>query len=319
MRLTLEQIREIAVGAISVTQENNGIHFAKFTEKQIAAWFELRQDLGERSNCTAGVRLDFHTNSHKLAFSASAGNKFELYINGMFRKQFLMNAVRENNKHAEIALTDALGESLDQVRVTLYFPAHEVGVLEWMELDDGATVTPHRFDRKILFVGDSITQGWAASYDSLSYANRTSLFFNAESVIQGICGAYFHESTFDRINFDPDWVIVAYGTNDFGKHSTFEELRAHASTYLGLIAKEYCGKRLLYISPIWRERQEKPMGSFRECREALIDEAIKAGFSHIDGLTLVPNDPAFFTDGLHPDNLGFSFYAESLCRQLIKE
>ena len=318
-RLTFSQIQSITVGAIAVTQEEDGLHFQKCTQKQIDAWSNLKQDLGERAKTTTGIRLDFHTDSRKLTFSASVGNKFELYLNGVFRKQFLLNELRESGKPAEIDLTNPLQQDEAQVRVTLYLPAHENGVLEWLALDDGATVTPHRFDRKILFVGDSITQGWAASYDSFYYANRVSRFFNAESVVQGIGGAYFHESTFDSIPFDPDWVIIAYGTNDFGHYATLRELREHIAAHLGLIAQEYRGKRLIYISPIWRERQEKPMGTFRECRTALIEEAIKLGFEHIDGLSLVPADPTFFTDGLHPDNFGFSFYAESLCKQLLNE
>lgn len=312
MRLTLEQIRSVTIGALSVTEQEDGVHFQKCTQKQIDAWSVLNQTLGERAQATAGIRLDFQTDSRRLSFRATVGNKFELYINGVFRKQFLLN---EMGGRAEAELSNGEG----QAWVTLYFPAHENGVLDFVELDDGAMVVPHRFDRKILFIGDSITQGWAASYDGFSYANRVSRFFNAESVIQGIGGAYFHESTFDRIDFDPDWVIVAYGTNDFGHYATLEELRAHASAFLKLVAKEYDGKRLIYISPIWREKQEKPMGSFRECREALIDEATKLKFEHIDGLSLVPSDPTFFTDGLHPDNFGFSLYAESLCRQLLNQ
>ena len=316
-RLSLEQIQSITVGAIKITKQTDGIHFQKHTDAQIEAWTSIKQILGDRSKCTVGVRLDFYTSSHNLAFSASEGNKFELYVNGVFRKQFFMNTLRKNNEYAQAELVDPSDEHVEQVRVTLYFPAHEIGVLDWIELDEGATVLPHTFDRTILFIGDSITQGWEATYDSLSYANRVSRFFNAESLIQGIGGAYFHESTFDRLPFDPDWVIVAYGTNDFGHYTSLEELRAHTSAHLGLIAEEYRGKRLIYISPIWRQVQEKPMGSFRECRKALIEEATKLGLEHIDGLSLVPNDPTFFTDGLHPDNLGFSFYAESLCRQLL--
>ncbi len=310
-RLTFAQIQSITVGAVSMEERQDGLHFHKCTQKQVNAWSALSEGLGMRAETTTGIRLDFHTDSRRLAFGVSEGNKFEFYCNGVFQKQLRLN---ELGGHAEIELPH--GET--DTHVTLYFPAHECAVLSFVELDDGATLSPHRFDRTILFVGDSITQGWEATYDSFAYAPRVSRFFNANSVIQGIGGAYFHESTFDPLPLDPDWVIVAYGTNDFGHYASLEELRAHASTHLRLIAEEYRGKRVIYISPIWREKQEKSMGTFQQAREALIDEATKLGLEHVDGLTLVPADPAFFTDGLHPDNLGFSFYAESLCRQLLK-
>ena len=39
---------------------------------------------------------------------------------------------------------------------------------------------------------------------------------------------------------------------------------------------------------------------------------------HVDGLSLVPPIPEFFADtNLHPNDLGFSLYAENLCRQLL--
>jgi len=311
MRLTAEQIRAVTVGAVAITEAADGIHFEKCTQKQLDAWDAQREDLGARARTTTGVRLEFHTDSPTLSFGATVGNKFELYVNGIFRQQFHLN---DTDRRAEVRLTEGEGEN----RVTLYFPAHESGVLEFVELADGATVQPHAFDRRILFVGDSITQGWESHYDSFAYAPRVSRFFNADSVIQGIGGAYFHESTFDKLPFDPDWVIMAYGTNDFGHYKSLDELRAHTSAHLSLIAEEYRGKRLIYISPIWRAKQEKTMGTFRQARAALIDEATRLGFEHIDGLTLVPSDLMLFTDGLHPNELGFSFYAEALCRQLLK-
>ena len=205
--------------------------------------------------------------------------------------------------------------------MTLYLPSHGTGgVLSYVELDDGARITPHRFDRKMLFVGDSITQGWDSTYDSLSYAYRVSRYFNAESVIQGIGGAYYHESTFDRLPFDPDIVLVAYGTNDFGHYKTLEELRAHVSAHLSLLAREYTGKKCFALSPIWRDHRDgKAMGSFADCRRVIIEEIERVGWIHIDGLTLVPPMPAFFKDEyLHPHDNGFSLYAENLIPALEK-
>ena len=88
---------------------------------------------------------------------------------------------------------------------------------------------------------------------------------------------------------------------------------------MALIAEEYKGSKLFYISPIWRDkRQGKAMGTFEGCRKILIDLAKKHGFEHIDGLTLVPPRPELFQDEyLHPNDNGFSFYAENLIRQLV--
>ena len=311
MKLTFEQIKQITTGAVRMEQCEDGIHFYKCTEKQIAAWSEKNKDLGMRASGTTGVCLDFHTNSQILTFSVSQGNKFELYINNLLRAQYLM----KDQKTVSVPLCDALGHPMEEYRVTLVFPSHDAGgVLRSLELDDGATITPHTYDMNMLFIGDSITQGWASAYDSLSYAWRVTRHFNACAVNQGIGGAYFHEDCFDCIDFRPDVVLVAYGTNDFGRSKTYDEFRAHTSAHLKLIADEYRNAQIFVLSPIWRDKREgKSMGTFEGCREIVMQEAQALGLIHIDGLDLVPPIPGFFGDGyLHPNDDGFSVYAENL-------
>ena len=319
MRLTDEQIRSVTAGALRVERREDGLHFYKCTEKQTEAWSALSSGLGQRSLTTTGIRLDFHTDSRHLSFVAPSGNKFEVYVDNVLRAQFDCEALSREEKPAELDLTDALGGETEQVRVTLIFPSHGVGVLDYVELDDGSAVTPHKFDRKILFMGDSITQGWDTVYDSLSYAWRVTRFFNAESVIQGVGGAYFHETLVDVSDFDPDTVVIAFGTNDFGHYHTQEELRAHTSAFLRAIVRAYGDKKIYVISPIWREAKQKTMGTFREARAVIVEEIEKLGLCHIDGLSLVPPMPVFFKDAtLHPDDLGFSLYAENLIRQMLE-
>lgn len=319
MRLTLEQIKRITFGAICIEERDDGIHFSKFTHKQEDAFFALSQTLGERALTTTGVRLDFYTNSKNLAFSSASGSKFEVYIDDLLCRQFDCDALRSEGKRAEIELSSPIDPKRETVRVTLIFPSHSVGVLEYIELDDGATAEPHSFDTKILFIGDSITQGWDAKYDSFSFAWRVTRFFNAESVIQGVGGSYFHETTFERSDFEPDTVIVALGTNDYGKYKTLDEMRAHVSAHLDLIAEGYAGKKIFAISPIWRDTQPKVIGTFDEVRALVIEEIGKRGLIHIDGFSLVPHAAEFMADlTLHPNDLGFSLYAENLIAQMIK-
>ena len=192
--------------------------------------------------------------------------------------------------------------------------------LSSLELDDGATFAPHQYDVNFLFIGDSITQGWASKYDSLSYAWRVTRHFNARTVNQGIGGAYFHEDCFDRIDFTPDVVFVAYGTNDFGRYKTYDEFRAHAAAHLRLIADEYRHAKIFVISPIWRDKRDgKSMGTFEGCCAIVEQEAEALELIHIDGLDLVPPIPEFFGDAyLHPNDEGFSLYAENLIVKLEK-
>lgn len=316
MKLTNEQIKAVTFGAVDIKETQDGLQFYKCTEKQRKAWWALSKTLGERAEMTTpGVRLDFHTDSKRFTFEAKG--VFEVYINDLFRVKFDF----AEGGTGTVELCDPLGDPLCDARVTLIFPSHFIGgVLKAVSLDDGAYIKPHVFDKKILFVGDSITQGWDSGYDSLSYAWRVMRFFNADAVVHGVGGGYFHRTVFDSINFDPDVVILALGTNDFGKYPTTDAMREETAAFMDQLAQEYKGKTLFCISPIWRLGQEKSMGHFRDCRQVVIDEATKRGFIHINGLDLVPPDPTFFADPspLHPNALGFGIYAENLIREMQK-
>ena len=207
-------------------------------------------------------------------------------------------------------------------RITLVLSSHdEPSVLSSVEIDDGASLSPHSFDCKMMFIGDSITQGWDSGYDSLSYAYRVSRFFNANSIIHGVGGGYFHETIFDAdVPFDPDIVVIAFGTNDWGRFGSLADLKDQASKFLGAIAAKYSSKKIFAISPIWRadtENVTKATGTFEEVCNAVKSEINNAGITLIDGLTLVPHHSDFYSDVfLHPNALGFGIYAENLIKQI---
>lgn len=318
MRLTNKQIISCAAGSVNTKIIDDRIIFGKCTDKQIAAFSSLSPTLGERSRATTGIRLDFHTNSPRVSFFASKGVKFDVAINGLLVKQFNMKEQKEKGSPATLEIVPPSDKAIgDDARVTIYFPSHsESGVIDYVELCDGSTFSPHTFDRKFLFIGDSITQGWNTKYDSLSFALHLSEMYNAESVVNGIGGAYFHESIFDVPNFDPDAVFVAYGTNDFSHFGTLSELEYHAKSFFDNLKREYLdnGKKVIYISPITRfdREHDKPMGSFAALRSLLIGLATERGFFHADGITLVPPIKELFADAVHPNDAGFLHYAASL-------
>lgn len=319
MKLTFDQIKSITTGAIDVRKTDCGIEFDKCTERQVQAWLDYgNKDLSFRAQTTTGVRLDFYTDSKNFAFKAVSGVKFELLIDGKIRERFLS----ENNNPIEksIKITDALGKEKSESRITLVFPSHSIGMLECVEIDDGAYIRKPKYDHKILFIGDSITQGWNSKFDSLSYAWRVTNFFNADSVINGIGGAFYQPETFDKIDFDPEIVIVAYGTNDACRFD-YEGMKARTTAHLDLIKGEYGDKKVVIISPIWRAKADgNVMGAEFERKRTMVEDEAKArGFYVISGLALLDPIPDFFADTyLHPNDLGFGVYAENLIKELLK-
>ena len=319
MILNFEEIKSVTRGAVKVWQDNGVIKFAKCTEKQIDAWYKYGSELlGKRAETTTGVRLDFYTNSKNLSFKTASGDKFEVLIDGISRERF----VRGEDAFIEksVKLTDSLNKECDEVRVTLVFPSHSIGSLKYVEIDDGAYIKSPEYKTKMLFIGDSITQGHNSKYDSFSYAWRTISFFDADAVINGIGGAFYMPESFDKIDFDPDTVIIAYGTNDACKFE-YAVMKEKTEGFLNLIKDAYGDKRVIVLSPIWRGRDSGDiMGADFESKRTMVEEeAKKRGFFVISGLKLVPPLADLYADKyLHPNDLGFGIYAENLIKEILK-
>ena len=64
------------------------------------------------------------------------------------------------------------------------------------------------------------------------------------------------------------------------------------------------------------KEKEKRSKVFEEYVPVIIEEAAKRGFVHIDGYSLVPHMNEYYTDGLHPNDLGFALYGQNLVRQI---
>ena len=319
MNLSFEKIKSITTGAVFSEEKDGALYFSKCTKKQVEAWSAVEPILGTRAEATTGVRIDFYTNSKELKFSLSKG-RFELYINNLLRSQFLVGSEEyPEDKEISVFLTDPLGEPLDEARITLYFPSHSQGYIKFLSIDDGAYIRRAEYDCKVLFLGDSITQGFNSVYDSFSFANQLSRTLNAESVIQGIGGATFRKDCLDEVMTDTDIIVVGYGTNDYHSLESYSAMREAVSGYLDTLLSIYgCEKKIFLISPIWRGQTDRPMGSFSVCRSIIIEEAEKRGIIHVDGLSLVPPIPSLFADEwLHPNALGFGFYGENLTRIIL--
>ena len=310
MQLNVETIKSLTVGAIKVWEESDGVHFAEMTEKQIKGFYEVSQTLGQRAETTTGIRLDFETNSSYLAFTPLTDGKYEVKVDGLLT----LDLAKQGEKS-----TVNLPKDGKEHRVTLHLPSHVIGGFASVEIEDGATAKRHVFDRKILFIGDSITQGWNSVYDTMSYAYQTSEKLNADSIIQGTGGAMYNVKTFDKVEgYNPDIVIVAYGTNDSNHVNTLEELKKNCMDYLVEVKKAYSSSKIFVITPIYRISNDeiKPYGDVKLAGKQIQEVAESLGLEVIDGQKMIPHFETFMADNVHPNALGFSVYANNLVEAL---
>ena len=310
MKLSFEQIKSVTVGALSVCEEADGFHFCKMTPAQIEGYGMISAAQRDRALSTTGVRLDFHTDAKSVKYMSVTDGRYEVKIDGL-----LFN---DDRTDAGTEIEIPLPADGSEHRVTLHLPSHGTpGALAYVALPDGATLTPHRFDCKMLFLGDSITQGWNSGIDTLSYAYLVSDHFNAESVIQGVGGACFNELSLAPIDFDADTVIVAYGTNDAGKE-TLEQIEGDCRAYLEKLVNLFPRERIRVITPIPRLNRDeiRTYGPISLVGKTVRAVAESLSLAVIDGEKMVPSLPAMMADNVHPNAIGFSVYAHNLIKAL---
>ncbi len=324
MKLTTTQLMALTHGAVRFeVTEGDFLSFYRFTEKQTAYYRDTNLDFYKKTFATSNIRLSFYTNASEFSVDyrvkKASSRKFcffDLFVDGVMIAHCGDADCTEGNGTLTFALP--AGEHL----VTLYFPGLFGVELGNLTLPDGATVTPVKKSRKMLILGDSITQGYDAVYPSQSYANLIADMLAATSVNQGIGGEVFNPGLIDgEVGFTPDIITVAYGTNDYSKR-TREDMTAAANEFYRRLRETFPTARIFALLPIWRgdtKTKVSAVGSFEEAKE-IVRAAAEAqpGIVVLDGNTFVPHLPEFFSDKhLHPNDMGFKFYADGLYAAML--
>ena len=333
MKLELSQIKEITLGAVKVAQQEDGISFHRFTAQQEEMFKERRDDFYHKTFCTAGVQLRFRTDSKSLGlkvafFHEAARNYFamDLFVDGKMLDSLNNYDNMElprlytglDYPELEFEKTYTLPEGEKEIR--MYLPWSARVVLKELSLDDGAWVKPVKPGKKLLCFGDSITQGYDLLHPSCRYAAHIADFLGAEEHNKAIGGdVFFPELAQTREDFDPDYIIVAFGTNDWYRCGR-EETETNCRAFYQNISATYPGAKIFAFTPIWRAdlTEERPFGDFFD-----VEKMIAAAVADLNNVTLVrgfdfvPHDTELYADGrLHPNDEGGMQYFQNLAKQL---
>ena len=320
MRLDFETIKKITTGAVDIVDNNGEIEFSRLTEQQKNAFLAEQENFNIKVGSTASVRFDFKTDSKylKIGFtnvrsgSSRTFYSFDVYENDQMIYSYYNNYTKVTRDEFCVKLS---GDS----HVQVFFPNLSGASIEYVELSDGASVVPSQFDKNIIMYGDSITHGYDATCTSLSYANIFARRLNANVVNTAIGGAIFNSDVVVKLeNFTPDFITVAYGTNDWSK-LTKETFDNNFNAFLEKLKATYPNVPAYFILPIWRGDCDRitGCGTFDEHRAYMKKQIEKCGYVAIDDLKIVPNDARMYSpDMLHPNDVGFVHYANALLKYI---
>lgn len=335
MQLDFKTIEAITCGVSYISETQDGIQFHRFN-KQEEEYYDNSGYPKPRHYTNSGIKLCFSTDSTTLrlricALEVSLVTCFsqEIFVNGKkigelknFSEHDLpvkfenMLPVKFPLGHFEGEYD--LGHGVKEVCIVL--PWTVSSVLEALELEDGSSVTPLKRNGTLISYGDSITYGSFAMYPSNRYVARLSEALHVDEICKGVGGEKFCPELLSYAECDsPDYVVVAYGTNDI--YSDFEDFKGRCMKFFKKISEMYKDASILVISPIWRIecKKEEFLGQFKQI-EAVIKEtsALYDNVKYISGYDLVPHDIRNFADAaVHPNDEGFEYYVSNLLKENV--
>ncbi len=332
MILTLEQIKSVTQGAVYVDQNESGFSFHRFNEEEENYYISTVYD--KKSRSSAGIQMVFKTDADSFLLRTSI-------YEGATRKYFCFD-VFENDKltaefknfsHEEMVLPYTtnicpFGDfswkcsfEKGEKTVRIVFPFSVYPVISEIELGNATYIEPVKRSKTMLMYGDSITHGYDSLNPSRAYAVQLSNMLDAEAYNKAIGGEMFRPVlSAIKNNISPDYITVAYGTNDWSHHSQ-KELYADCLGFYKNLKDNYPEAKIFAITPIWRgdcDADKKfPFSGVYETILKVCEEI--GGITVINGFNFVPHENDLFADlRLHPTNEGFDHYAKNLYTEIKK-
>lgn len=335
MKLTFSQIKDAAWGSVYTEEDNGRVRFHRFTAEQEKIYKGYKEDFYKKTFATAGVKLVFKTDSKNLYLratltSGSSRNyfSFDLFVDGrildcldnyegvIFPDDFIAMDLKYGTHDKNFALPCGMKT------IAIYLPWSQVALIDEISIDDGAYFEAVKPEKRILIFGDSITQGYDALRPSNRYAAQLADALGAEEINRAIGGEIFYPPLAEAADdIAPDYISVAYGTNDWS-HTTYDGFAENCKAFYTALSKNYPNAKIFAITPIWRKDYEeyREFGKFFDVRESI--RACVADIENItviEGFDLVPKDSGYYADlRLHPNDGGFDHYAENLVAEIKK-
>ncbi len=314
------EIDQIFRGIVGHSFEN-GLRLHRLTERQIAHLDAASEAWGVRARCTAGVRLVVRTDAESVELvgrvlpGARSYAGIDVEVDG---KSVAAHRLEAGPETLALSLAGFEEKKIREWDVT--FPQSAILEIDALNVPEGTVVEPvDRPSHRLLCLGDSITQGMDALGPASAYPLQLARMLNADLLNQGVGGHIFDADALDpELPYHPNLVTIAYGTNDWGRELTVDEISKQVNAYLRVLLPSVEGADVVVVTPIWRKtgQEVRAGGNLTAFSRVIRDNASGLGVRVVDGLGLVPHRPDLLPDGTHPNDEGFLHYAINLRRAL---
>jgi lysophospholipase L1-like esterase len=311
MKLTNEELKKIYFGAYRFEETKDGFLQAFQYNKEQEDYFERVSDFWfERCTASTVKTLEFSTKAKKCSFSykiiwRGSEDSVELAIDGIVTKIYYLRDLK-NEGAFEFDLPE--GEK----NVVIYLPSDATMIIKDFEID--AEVIPAKKGAKVLWLGDSITQGFGPLRSSCTYVSVANRLLNYDIINQGIGGYVYDKNSLMKMDgYTPDKIIVALGTNQY-RDTNMTAVEEYYKTLIGIYGEEI---PVICITPIWRGDSFDGFAIMDEfCKKVKAIAEQYKNVKVIEGMKLVPHFPEYYLDNLHPNSLGCEMYGTNLAEAI---
>ena len=311
--MTNTELKNIYFGAYSFEETADGwLQAFQYTKEQME-YFKVAFDFWyDRCMATTAKTLEFVTEATKFSFDykfiwTGSEDSFELMIDGLINNIIY---VKDIEKEGSIEWELPEGKK----NVVVYLPSDATVLIRNFEIN--ADVQRPSKNERVLWLGDSITQGFGPLRSGQTYVSVANRILNYDIINQGIGGYIYDKKSLMKMEgYTPDKIIVALGTNQFGAE-TMQDVEEYYEVLTGIYGTKI---PILCISPLWRgDIPEGIPTLIKFCENVKKIAGSYPNVKVIDGFTLVPHLPEYFLDNLHPNGLGTEVYGRNLVEAIKK-
>lgn len=307
MKLTNNELKNIYYGAYSFSETVDGyLQAFQYTKEQMDYFEKVSDFWFERCSASTVKTLEFVTEATAFSFDykiiwVGSPDSVELAVDGLITKIFYVKDIEKEGK-----LSFELPEGKKQI--TVYLPSDSTIIIKNFEID--SLPEPVEKGTKVLWLGDSITQGFGPLRSSCTYVSVANRILNYDIINQGIGGYVYDKNSLMKMpGYTPEKIIVSLGTNQYGTE-TMQDIEEYYERLFEIYGTDI---PVLSIIPLWRgDNMEGVPTLIRFCDK--LKEICKRyeNIKIVEGFKLVPHLPEYYLDNLHPNCLGAEVYGRNL-------
>jgi len=306
MKRSNEELKKIYYGAYRFYEtQDEYLQAFQYTQRQMRYFEEASEFWYDRCTASNVKTLEFRTRATRFSLEykiiwIGSEDSVELAVDGLITRIIY---VRDLQKEGKLSFDMPAGEK----RITLYLPADATMLIRNFEIN--ADVYPVEKVEKVLWMGDSITQGFGPLRSAHTYVSVANRLLNYDLINQGIGGYIYDKNVLENMEgYVPDKIIISMGTNQYGTESMKD-----IEEYYERLAEIYGDRPVLCITPIWRGDSPDGVEVLARFCQKLIEICGKySNIIVVEGFRLVPHVSEYFLDDLHPNTLGSEIYGRNL-------